>query len=97
MPIVYKKSTGEAVTVVHAVDAKEYVAGGAYSWADPTKKPELPAKSEAKPAVIPTVADKKPVVAPMVVEEKPAAKEDFKPSIRKPIATPKKSSRIIKK
>ena len=97
MPIVYKKSTGEAVTVVHAVDAKSYVKGGGYTWTNPNVKPELPAKSEAKPAVIPTVEDKKPVVAPMVVEEKPVAKEDPKPLFRKPIATPKKSSRIVKK
>ena len=62
MPTVYHKATGKAVEVVHPIDAKEYVAGGAYSWTDPTKKSIMPIKSEAKPAVIPTVEDKKPVV-----------------------------------
>ena len=93
MPTVYHKATGKAVNVTHPIDAKEYVAGGAYVWEDLTKKPELPAKSEAKPAVIPTVEDKEPIVA----KEEPTAKEEPKPSIRKPIVAPKKSSRIVKK
>ena len=61
MITVYKKSTGQPVFVAHPIDAKEYVAGGAYTLTDPTIKPEMPVRSVAKPAKIPTVEDKKPV------------------------------------
>ena len=71
MVTVYRKDTGKAVEVIHAIDAKEYVAGGAYTWDDPTKKPVMPIKSEAKPTKIPTVEDKKPVEEKLdVVESK---------------------------
>ena len=98
MITIYTKS-GRAVEFAHMIDAKESVANGSYVWEDPTKKPELPAKSEAKPAVLPTVEDKKPVVeepiiaAEPVMEEEPVFKED-----PKPIAKPKRGrpSKIIK-
>ena len=68
MITVYKKSTGQPVFVAHPIDAKEYVAGGAYCLDDPTKKPEMPVRSVAKPTKIPTVEDKKPANVPVVEE-----------------------------
>lgn len=68
MVTVYKKSTGQPVLVAHLIDAKEYVRGGAYSWDNPTIKPEMPVRSVAKPTVIPTVEDKKSAKIPIVEE-----------------------------
>jgi len=68
MITVYKKSTGQPVFVAHPIDAKEYVAGGAYTLTDPTIKPEMPVRSVAKPTKIPTVEDKKPANIPTVEE-----------------------------
>ena len=79
MPTVYNKATGKAVQVIHPIDAKEYVAGGAYSWEDLTRKPELPIKSEAKPAVIPKVEDKKPVVEKAIEVSKPILRKTTEP------------------
>ena len=93
MITLYRKSSGQPVNVIHAVDAKEYLAGGAYVLNDPTKKPELPAKSEAKPAVIPTAEDKKPVPTP-VVKEEPVVKSKFAKPARKNIV--KRPSKITK-
>ena len=87
MVTVYKKSTGEPVLVAHLIDAKEYVAGGAYSWSAPAKKPEMPIKSEAKPAKIPTVEDKKPIIEKAIESKKPVdvVKPEGKPIIPKRI------------
>jgi len=90
MPTVYNKATGKAVEVIHAIDAKEYVAGGAYSWTDPGKKPVMPIKSEAKPAVIPKVEDKKPVEVKPIVKKAIEDVEKPKPYTRKAIEPIKK-------
>ena len=74
MITLYNKSTGKPVSVAHKIDAREYVAGGAYCWDDPTKKPEMPIKSEAKPAKIPTIEDKELVEDIAVMEVKPKGK-----------------------
>ena len=85
MTTLYDKK-GAAHEVAHAIDVKDYLRGGGYSLTDPAKKPEMPAKSEAKPAVIPVVENKKPVVEEVIVEEV---------IVPKPII--KKQTRIIKK
>lgn len=87
MVTVYNKATGKPVEVVHPIDAKSYVAGGAYTRDNPNKKPTMPAKSEAKPAKIPVVER----------EEEPDIEDEKTPSFKKSIVTPRKSSRIIKK
>lgn len=86
----YRKDTGAQQIFAHIVDAKESMQSGFFTEQAPVlAKPELPAKSEAKPTVIPTVEDKKP--AKVVEEKKPiVVEEDEKPAVK---STP----RIIRK
>jgi len=71
MTTIYNKATGKPVEVAHAIDLKEYIAGGAFTYEKPVEKPVVP---KAKPAVIPTVADKKPVAVPTPIAKKPERK-----------------------
>lgn len=84
--ILYEKESGKPATFAHIIDAKESLANGFYVQEDPSKKPELPEISEAKPAVIPKVGDKKEKEV-RVVEKKEA----------KPIVSKKTPIKSIKK
>ena len=86
MVTVYNRATGKPVEVVHPIDAKSYVAGGAYTYSNPNIKP---AESKAKPTKIPVIEKEEPIIVEKENEETPSPK--------KPITTYKKSSRIIKK
>ena len=75
MITVYNRSTGQPVQVAHPIDAKDYVAGGGYSWYDPNPKPEMNVKRMAAapaPVEISIPAEEKAdVVEPEVKVDKP--------------------------
>jgi len=79
MVTVYSVTTGQPVEVTHAVDARDYVLGGAYTYTKPVEK-----KPEPIPAPKATVEPKKeepkvePVKEAIVAETKDAAAEPIR-------------------